>query len=200
MRNLPLFSSFFPFFFIIPLPRWYKRQKPQNNIDHYRKYNSNGSLPFHLLNINCTAFLPHMKKILLITIAIGIGRLLFTTTKTIPFFRNSLEDSKFNHDGIHHLTMYGNHRVQSSTAALPIWLQEYIIWNQKQRQRNDTQNVGYLIIQCKYGKGPFGGISDRLRALPFQLLLAQRTVLGYTCQIRIFSTSTQGWIRLDLSI
>lgn len=122
-----------------------------------------------------------MKKILLITIAIGIGNSLFTATKTIHFFRNSLEDSKFNHDGIHHteniayLTMYGNHRVQSSTAALPIWLQEYIIWNQKQRQRKDTQNVRYLIIQCKYGKGPFGGISDRLRALPFQLLLAQRT-------------------------
>ena len=122
-----------------------------------------------------------MKKTLLITIlAIGIGNLLFTTTQTIHFFRYSLQDARFNHDEIQnensaYLTMYGNHRVQSSMAALPIWLQEYIIWNQKQRRRKDIQNVRYLIVQCKYGKGPFGGISDRLRALPFQLLLAQRT-------------------------
>ena len=73
-----------------------------------------------------------------------------------------------------YLTMYGDHRVPSSLAALPMWLQEYIAWNQNERATKDPKDLKYLVMKCRK-RERCGGFSDRLRPLPFYLLLAQKT-------------------------
>ena len=74
-----------------------------------------------------------------------------------------------------YLTMYGDHRVPSSLAALPIWLPEYIAWNQNERATKDPKDLKYLVMKCTKSQTRCGGFSDRLRALPFYLLMAQKT-------------------------
>lgn len=75
-------------------------------------------------------------------------------------------------EGSPFLTMYGEHRVQSSLAALPRWLKDYFAWH-----RGQTMNAGaktkYLALTC-LNRDKCGGFSDRLRALPFWLLLASK--------------------------
>jgi len=71
------------------------------------------------------------------------------------------------------LTMYGNHRVKESMNRLPQWLREYFVWHAEQR-RNPTENTRYLVSVCLNG-GRCGGTSDRLRGLPYLLLVAYIT-------------------------
>ena len=80
--------------------------------------------------------------------------------------------------GSAYLTMYGEHRVKSALTSLPKWLQEYFAWHRNQTQKSDIQRVEseatrYLVISCVANDG-CGGFSDRLRPLPFYLLLASR--------------------------
>ncbi|GFH50671.1 hypothetical protein CTEN210_07147 [Chaetoceros tenuissimus] len=74
-----------------------------------------------------------------------------------------------------YLTMYGDHKVPSSLAALPNWLQEYIAWNQNERATKDPKDLKYIVMKCTKSQTRCGGFSDRLRPLPFYLLLAQKT-------------------------
>ncbi|GFH55460.1 hypothetical protein CTEN210_11936 [Chaetoceros tenuissimus] len=102
----------------------------------------------------------------ILAISLAIGNLLFefATTKTSNhILRHSLKvvSRIFNHDQIQnenensaYLTMYGDHRVPYSLAALPKWLQEYVIWNQKQRRRKDTENNKTNRIFCLYWDTP----------------------------------------------
>ena len=71
------------------------------------------------------------------------------------------------------LTMYGNHRVKESMNRLPQWLREYFVWHAEQR-RDPTENTRYLVSVCLNG-GRCGGTSDRLRGLPYLLLVAYIT-------------------------
>ncbi|GFH50743.1 hypothetical protein CTEN210_07219 [Chaetoceros tenuissimus] len=71
--------------------------------------------------------------------------------------------------------MYGDHKVPSSLAALPNWLQEYIAWNQNERATKDPKDLKYIVMKCTKSQTRCGGFSDRLRPLPFYLLLAQKT-------------------------
>ncbi|GFH44274.1 hypothetical protein CTEN210_00748 [Chaetoceros tenuissimus] len=87
------------------------------------------------------------------------------------------EEGRYNREGSSstYLTMYGDHRVPSALAALPPWLQEYIAWNQNERATKDPKDLKYLVMKCTKSQKRCGGFSDRLRPLPFYLLMAQKT-------------------------
>ena len=69
------------------------------------------------------------------------------------------------------LTMYGSHRVPDSMSRLPEWLQTYIKWHRDQTQ-NANNDTKYVVLTCMPKDGFCGGLSDRLRPLPFFLLFA----------------------------
>jgi len=69
-----------------------------------------------------------------------------------------------------YLTMYGAHRAEKSFALLPKWLQNYFEWHKEQTQ-NPSHDTKYIVLKC-HGGGRCGGVSDRLRPLPFYLLYA----------------------------
>ena len=71
---------------------------------------------------------------------------------------------------ISHLTMYGSHRAEESFALLPKWLWNYFEWH-KQQTQNRTKDTNYIVSSC-HGNRRWGGVSDRLRPLPFYLLYA----------------------------
>ena len=71
------------------------------------------------------------------------------------------------------LPMYGAHKVQESLARLPDWLQDYIKWHAEERTKPDGE-IKFLVITCFLGE-KCGGTSDRLRALPYWLLMARLT-------------------------
>eukprot|EP00554_Chaetoceros_debilis_P006432 CAMPEP_0194076434 /NCGR_PEP_ID=MMETSP0149-20130528/3232_1 /TAXON_ID=122233 /ORGANISM="Chaetoceros debilis, Strain MM31A-1" /LENGTH=516 /DNA_ID=CAMNT_0038757175 /DNA_START=80 /DNA_END=1630 /DNA_ORIENTATION=+ len=69
------------------------------------------------------------------------------------------------------LTMYGSHVVADSIAQLPKWLKDYFDWHRDQTI-NPTSETKYLILACLPTDKQCGGISDRLRPLPFYILFA----------------------------
>ena len=76
--------------------------------------------------------------------------------------------------GSAYLTMYGDHRVKLSLAALPKWLQDYFAWHRSETSTKSKEaDTKYLVVSC-VGNDKCGGISDRMRALPFYLLLASK--------------------------
>jgi hypothetical protein len=72
-----------------------------------------------------------------------------------------------------YLSIYGEHRVKSALASLPIWLQDYFAWHRNQRKPSHESKAKYLAISC-VADDKCGGFSDRLRSLPFYLFLASR--------------------------
>ncbi len=78
-----------------------------------------------------------------------------------------------NHDPTTFLTMYGRHRFHDSFRSLPKWLQEYFNWHRLQTTTNQT-NTEYIVLTC-LPKDDCGGLSDRLRPLPFYLFIAKYT-------------------------
>lgn len=75
-------------------------------------------------------------------------------------------------EGSPFLTMYGEHRFEKSFAALPEWLRTYFLWHRRQTSDN-AANTKYMALTC-LKRDKCGGFSDRLRALPFWLLLASK--------------------------
>lgn len=68
-----------------------------------------------------------------------------------------------------------------TSTKIPAWMKQYFQWHQEARA-NITKTKGtcwqqyqYLVIRCLDKHDFCGGTSDRLRALPFVLLLASRT-------------------------
>ena len=70
------------------------------------------------------------------------------------------------------LTMYGQHRVKPALEQVPKWLSQYVTWSQQQRA-NENEHTKYLVLPC-IGNDICEGFSDRLRALPFYILLASK--------------------------
>mmetsp|Transcript_22630 Transcript_22630/g.34181 ORF Transcript_22630/g.34181 Transcript_22630/m.34181 type:complete len:509 (+) Transcript_22630:140-1666(+) len=71
-------------------------------------------------------------------------------------------------------TLYGPHRVESALKKLPKWLVDYIYWHQEEAtKKENTAKQKYLVVSCWQGEN-CGGFSDRLRPLPFYLLLASK--------------------------
>jgi len=85
--------------------------------------------------------------------------------------RDNIENDEA--EGSPYLTMYGEHRVASSLAALPEWLRTYFIWHRHQTNNHETLNPKYMVLNC-LEREKCGGISDRFRALPYWLLLASK--------------------------
>ena len=71
------------------------------------------------------------------------------------------------------VSMYGKHKVDEAMSRLPEWLQHYFQWHAEQR-RNPTVDTKYIVITC-IGDERCGGLSDRLRPLPYFLLVANAT-------------------------
>ncbi len=79
----------------------------------------------------------------------------------------ALEDPKT------YLTMYGRHRFHDSFHNLPQWLQTYFTWH-KEQTANANADTKYAVLTC-LPEDDCGGLSDRLRPLPFLLMIAMRT-------------------------
>lgn len=88
------------------------------------------------------------------------------------------------HKKLTYLTMYGDHRAKDSFQLLPVWLQQYIKWNLRQvesisanatHEASTNSDTKYLVITCLPKDSACGGLSDRLRILPFYLLAAKLT-------------------------
>lgn len=71
------------------------------------------------------------------------------------------------------LTMYGSHRFHSSFDALPLWLQDYLTWHREQTSHHQD-SAKYAVLTC-LPNDECGGLSDRLRPLPFFLFIAKYT-------------------------
>ena len=71
-----------------------------------------------------------------------------------------------------YLTMYGEHRVKPALEKIPKWLSDYFAWHQDQ-VANANDDTKYLVVTC-IGTDKCGGLSDRLRVLPFHLLAASK--------------------------
>lgn len=85
---------------------------------------------------------------------------------------NDLDD-KFIQDPTTYLTMYGRHRFNDSFYKLPKWLQTYFRWHKKQTS-NANSETKYAVLTC-LPEDDCGGLSDRIRPLPFLLMVAKRT-------------------------
>jgi len=84
--------------------------------------------------------------------------------------KDTIENSEA--EGSPYLTMYGEHRVESSLAALPEWLRTYFLWHRHQTS-NAASRPKYMVLSC-LKRDKCGGFSDRLRAVPYWLLLASK--------------------------
>ena len=83
------------------------------------------------------------------------------------------EKTKDKEEGSSYLTMYGEHRVKPALEKLPKWLSDYFAWHQEQ-VANANGETKYLVVTCLGLDRKCGGFSDRLRGLPFQLLVASK--------------------------
>uniref|UniRef100_A0A7S3PZC1 Uncharacterized protein n=1 Tax=Chaetoceros debilis TaxID=122233 RepID=A0A7S3PZC1_9STRA len=81
---------------------------------------------------------------------------------------NDKSDSSNKNDP--YLTMFGAERVQESLSNLPKWLQEYVAWHREQTTGPNKDSIKYLVVTC-LDIDICGGLSDRLRVLPFYLLM-----------------------------
>jgi hypothetical protein len=70
------------------------------------------------------------------------------------------------------VSMYGQHRYQPSFDSLPKWLQDYFTWHRK--QTSSQPDTKYAVLTC-LPEDKCGGLSDRLRALPFYLFVGKYT-------------------------
>jgi len=68
-----------------------------------------------------------------------------------------------------------SNEISDALKHLPDWLKEYVVWHKYQRRNNlYSRKTKYLTVAC-INTGICGGISDRLRPIPYFLLLAHKT-------------------------
>jgi len=63
------------------------------------------------------------------------------------------------------------------SKVLPDWMKEYFVWHQKSLKEITNENwdqYKYLVIRCLESDTKCGGAADRLKPLPFMLLLAKK--------------------------
>ena len=86
--------------------------------------------------------------------------------------QTNIDTTTISDESSSYLTMYGEHRVAQSLASLPKWFQDYVQWNRNATSNRETTK--YLVVPCTGGE-ECGGLSDRLRLLPFLLFTAKHT-------------------------
>ncbi|GAX15683.1 hypothetical protein FisN_3Hh157 [Fistulifera solaris] len=62
--------------------------------------------------------------------------------------------------------------TDSSTTALPVWMQDYFKWHALQSP--DDSSVEYLVVRCLHQDTHCGGTADRLMPLPLFVMMAAR--------------------------
>jgi hypothetical protein len=63
-----------------------------------------------------------------------------------------------------------------SSNDLPLWAQEYLSWHTNSRSvLSPHSNHQYLIYSCQKSDSNCGGLSDRIKSLPYMILMAART-------------------------
>ena len=68
-----------------------------------------------------------------------------------------------------------------TSKVLPQWMKDYFQWHEDslqkivQQEGNNWEDYDYLVARCLIQDGKCGGGADRLKSLPFLLLLANRT-------------------------
>jgi len=66
--------------------------------------------------------------------------------------------------------------VWESSSVLPAWMKEYFAWHHKERlllNETNWQTQKYLIMRCLNVDAKCGGASDRIKSIPFAVLLAR---------------------------
>ncbi len=147
-----------------------------------RNFNSNGSLRL------CKS----KKNLIVVAVASFLWLLIAMVAFEVNILNNHLK-SNGNGNGDHtdtadtdtaFLTMYGKHRFQESFDALPRWLQDYFTWHRAQTSSLSSfssssaaanANTKYVVLLCLPKDTLCGGLSDRLRPLPFYLFVAKHT-------------------------
>jgi hypothetical protein len=114
------------------------------------------------ISLNSEGLLPPAKELILYPTEVNID----------PKEAKGDEKTRDETEGSPYLTMYGEHRVESSISALPEWLRAYFLWH-RQQTANTALEPKYMALTC-LKRDKCGGFSDRLRALPFWLLLASK--------------------------
>jgi hypothetical protein len=72
------------------------------------------------------------------------------------------------------------HNATMAFAALPVWMQDYIIWHhqqvsQRQLTAKNWRQYRFLVARCLDSDVTCGGLSDRLKPLPTLVLLAAQS-------------------------
>ena len=89
----------------------------------------------------------------------------------VPFFLPPITDKDV-------VRALGETKVtEFSKQALPVWMIDYFQWHRETREQLTVANwnqTKYLVMSCRKNADSCGGISDRLKTLPFVVLLAAR--------------------------
>jgi len=63
--------------------------------------------------------------------------------------------------------------VKQAMKGIPDWLKEYIVWHSDQRKKLHDPSTKFLTVTC-YKDHKCAGVSDRIRPMPYYLLLAYK--------------------------
>jgi hypothetical protein len=88
---------------------------------------------------------------------------------TAPLFISPVAD--------HDITLGKTMLTNFSNQPLPVWMTDYFEWHRMTRDQLTKANwreTKYLVMSCKRHSNNCGGISDRLKTLPFVVLQAAR--------------------------
>merc|ERR1711971_1034173 len=72
-----------------------------------------------------------------------------------------------------HLRQNPSEDVKQSNDGIPDWLKEYVAWHSEQRKKIDDPSTKFLTVTC-YKNHKCAGVSDRIRPMPYYLLLAYK--------------------------
>ena len=93
----------------------------------------------------------------------------------LDHYYNENQTGQSGEDASTFLTMYGRHRFEQSFHNLPEWLQDYFNWHRIQTSKKNISDNKYVVLLCLPKDTLCGGLSDRLRPLPFYLFIAKYT-------------------------
>mmetsp|Transcript_42698 Transcript_42698/g.103258 ORF Transcript_42698/g.103258 Transcript_42698/m.103258 type:complete len:446 (+) Transcript_42698:206-1543(+) len=98
-----------------------------------------------------------------------------------PLKRSIVPKSKRPHTGNYAVSTTSSDRNgnfnHDSAIRIPDWIQGYKIWHKRQRRRYDKEgatDVKFLVVAC-LKRTQCGGLSDRIRSIPYWLVLAEKT-------------------------
>ncbi|KAL7501381.1 hypothetical protein ACHAWT_010660 [Skeletonema menzelii] len=68
--------------------------------------------------------------------------------------------------------------LERSRSIIPVWMEQYVMWHQEQRRKfltnTSLHDTKFMVVGCMENQ-KCGGLSDRMKPLPFYLMLANMT-------------------------